>query len=115
MPRKHTVPKPLTAQHPSGADELAARIATGEFHRLRLTPEEVAQRQAERRENASDETWLPQWAPLPTGVHRGPYAPPTRTNLERTLAGLERLRAAIQREEATGEEAEMWAEPWTEM
>ncbi|MFJ1749748.1 hypothetical protein ACIOJD_26385 [Streptomyces sp. NPDC088116] len=93
---------------------MVTRIATGEFHRLRLTPQEVAQRRSERWENASDETWLPAWTPLPAGIHRGPYAPPTRTNLERTLAGLERLRAAIQREEATDEGAETWTETWTE-
>jgi hypothetical protein len=83
-------------------------MATGEFHRLRLTPEEVAQRRYERRENTPGETWLPHWAPLPAGVPRGPYTTPTRADLERTLAGLERLRAAIRREEAADEGAEMW-------
>ncbi len=47
------------------------------------------------------ETWLSRWAPYPAGVYRGPYAPPTPTNLNATLAGLERLSAVIRSEETT--------------
>lgn len=46
------------------------------------------------------ETWLSRWAPYPAGVRRGPYAIPTAANLLATLAGLERLLAVIQDEDA---------------
>ncbi|MFF4531467.1 hypothetical protein ACFY1P_19625 [Streptomyces sp. NPDC001407] len=69
----------------NGVTELHARIAVGAFWRLH--PETSA-------------TWLNHWAPYPVGVHRGPYAAASRTNLQATLAGLERLLAVIRSEEA---------------
>lgn len=49
----------------------------------------------------SGETWLSRWAPYPAGIRRGPYARPTRPNLTKAQAGLEKVLAVIQREDAT--------------
>ncbi|MFC9651436.1 hypothetical protein [Streptomyces sp. NPDC056937] len=70
--------------------ELVARIAAGDFYRLRLAPEEVAKRQRERWEDTPHETWFSKWSPLPAGVYRGPYAKPTRAVLRDVEAGLRR-------------------------
>ncbi|MFD7286177.1 hypothetical protein [Streptomyces sp. NPDC059863] len=75
-----------TPSDPHDTDELTARIAPDAPWRLRAKP---------------GETWLSRWAPYPSGVYRGPFAPPTPANLKATLAGLERLSAVLRSEETT--------------
>lgn len=62
----------------------------GGSHRSALAPAEVAARIRERWENTPDQLWFSKWAPLPPGVHRGPYVRPTRDILSAVQAGLQR-------------------------
>ncbi|PBC84619.1 MULTISPECIES: hypothetical protein [unclassified Streptomyces] len=86
MTRNHT-PEPPTARHRNDVSELDARM--------------VARAAWQPRQESGGETWLSRWAPYPTGIRRGPYAHPTRTNLTKALAGLEKVLAVIQDEDAT--------------
>ncbi|MGA5630020.1 hypothetical protein [Streptomyces lydicamycinicus] len=61
----------------------------------------VAGAAGRHRQAAGETTWLNRWAPYPPGVRRGPYARPTRSNLTKAQAGLEKVLAVIQREDAT--------------
>ncbi len=86
MSRNHT-PKPPTARHRNDVAELDVRM--------------VARAVWRPRQESGGETWLSRWAPYPAGIRRGPYARPTRTNLTKAQAGLEKVLAVIQREDAT--------------
>ncbi|MGG7572558.1 hypothetical protein [Streptomyces sirii] len=81
-------------------DELTAPITAKGSRRLRLSPEEVVERQLQRWEDMPDEAWFSKWAPLPAGVHRGPYARPTRAILQEVETLLkERLADEQQRDD----------------
>ncbi|WP_432143079.1 hypothetical protein [Streptomyces sp. bgisy084] len=83
MTRNHT-PEPPTARHRNDVSELDARMVACAVWRPR---------------QESGETWLNRWAPYPAGIRLGPYARPTRNNLTKAQAGLEKVLALIQRED----------------